>query len=112
MTVMFFATRDAENPKNDENAAMAHVSIAKSFDFDEVKAALIDYINKEVVWLAKSLRPDESSDWCRDRIQSMQNAVVTIAQWQDSIFGFDPGNWAQKTIVTDGLVWRMVRTER
>lgn len=111
MTVLFFANRDVEHPKNDEHAGMAHVSIAKSESFDEVKQALVHYMNEEVVWLAKSLDYRETSGWPLDRIRAIQDAVVKIAQWQETGFGFDPGNWTERKIITDGIVWQMVRVE-
>jgi hypothetical protein len=104
--VTYFATRDSLTASRDEDAAMAHASIA-SGETSETKAreALSDYMVKE----ARSLSKHHGSYELHQRAQKL--AIVAVGEVMTREFEGD-SDWEAINFDIDGLRFRLVRVTK
>ncbi|QBZ72624.1 hypothetical protein PP304_gp133 [Gordonia phage Phendrix] len=86
MSTKYYGTRDHVNPSNDEHAAMCHVNIATTDDWQTAKDSVVAYINDEVQnAVDSSLLPHRSPgviDSYRRQADARRVALHDAVRWQ------------------------------
>lgn len=110
MTTTYWVTRDAANPRDDENAAMAHVQIYKGDDLADARFHLTQYLIKEANGLAADApRTVQVRDaWRFERIAGLLAAADTVEQMDPLA---SPTTHKTVTRTVGGLLFRITAIE-
>lgn len=107
--VTWFASRDSEGARSDEDRAMAHLDIYKGDSLDAARSALAAAMEHEISYLVEGrYRSSRSLRKAADMVDAVPQVKTTLGENLTDL----GHNWASEKVITDGVVWTLTRVER